>query len=101
MQVKFSQISIPLPSLLPSSLFGPTFGNKGSSDAGGCNQGLELIPEEDSHLIKVKTRFFKQMVVERLDHQGCNGLFPTYSSWRCVDTSKELQVSVNIDDCNL
>lgn len=101
MQVKFSQIGVPLPSLLLSHLFGPTFGNKGSSDAGRCNQGLEPVPEEDSHLIKVKTGLFKQMVAERLDHRGCNGSFPAYSSWTCMDTSKEPQVSADIDDRKL
>lgn len=101
MQVKFSQIGVPLPSLLLSHLFGPTFGNKGSSDAGCCNQGLELIPEEDSHLIKIKTRFYKQMVAERLNHQGRNSSFPAYSSWRCVDAPKNPQVSADIDDHKL
>ena len=101
MQVKFSQIGVPLPNLLLSRLFRPTFGNKGSSDAGCCNQGLELVPEEDSHLIKVKTGFFKQMIAERLDHRGRNGSFPAYSSGRCVDASKEPQVSADIDDCKL
>lgn len=68
MQVKASQINVPLLILLSSNIFKPAFSDKGSSDAGGCNQGLELVPEEDSHFIKVKTRFFKQLVAKRLDH---------------------------------
>ena len=55
LQITFPQIGILLPSTLPRGLFGPTFGDEGSSVAGGCNPGLELIPEEDSHLIEVET----------------------------------------------
>jgi hypothetical protein len=43
---------------LSSSLFGPTFRNKGSSDAGNSDQCLELIPQKDSHLVKVEPWLF-------------------------------------------
>jgi hypothetical protein len=36
-----------------TSLFRPTFGDKGSSDTGRCNQDLKIIQEESSHLIEV------------------------------------------------
>ena len=62
--------------MLPRSLFGPTFCEKGSSNAGGSNHGLELIPEENSHLIQVETGLLRQVVAKGFYHQQCHGSFP-------------------------
>jgi hypothetical protein len=58
MQVIGSQIRILLSCALSSSHFRPTFRNKGSSDAGGSDQRLELIPQKVSHLVEIEPWLF-------------------------------------------
>jgi hypothetical protein len=101
MQIIVSQIGILLPSTLPRSLFRPTFSDKGSSNARGCEQGLELIPEENSHFIQVETGLLRQVVAEGFYHPRCYGPFPTDSREGSVNVSKLPQVSANIDDRKL
>ncbi|KAJ5244719.1 hypothetical protein N7489_004815 [Penicillium chrysogenum] len=49
--VTFSQVRIPLHSLLLSGLFRPAFGNQASPNATGCIQDLGLV--KNRHLIEV------------------------------------------------
>jgi hypothetical protein len=43
--------------ILPGHLFRPSFGDMGSPGATGYDHSAELIPEEDSYLIKVQALF--------------------------------------------
>ena len=40
----------------------PSCRYKGSSNAGGRNHGLKLIPQEDSHLIEIEARLLRKAV---------------------------------------
>jgi hypothetical protein len=68
MRITFSEIGTVLSSSLASRLLGPSFTDKGRSDAGCYYEDLELILEEDSYPIQVDTRLFVQVVVEHVDN---------------------------------
>lgn len=87
-EVIVSQVRILLFSTLPRCLLGPTCRYKSPSNAGGCDHGLKLFPQEHSHFIEVETRLLRKVVTESFYHQRCHGSLSADSGLGGIDSSK-------------